>query len=214
MVQAGAGDTIMVNPGEVHDGAPIGDGGRAWTILYFDPALVHDAAGDLDEGRSGDREFLRPVVTDAVAADLFRRLLAAMTRGSDPLQHDELLLALLARVMREGGSDRGPAVPDKIARAKTLIDDDPTMPVTLADLARESDLSRFQVLRGFFRATGLTPHAYLIQRRIDLARRLIGEGTPLAQAAAGSGFADQSHMTRTFVRTYGLSPRAYVEAVT
>ena len=75
-----------------------------------------------------------------------------------------------------------------------------------------SGLDRFQVLRSFARATGMTPHAYLVQRRIDLVRRLIASGQPLAQAAVASGFADQSHMTRIFVRKYGISPGAYARA--
>jgi AraC-like DNA-binding protein len=52
-----------------------------------------------------------------------------------------------------------------------------------------------------------------MQRRVDLARRLIASGTALAQAAAASGFADQSHMTRLFVRKYGVSPGAYQAAM-
>jgi AraC-like DNA-binding protein len=76
----------------------------------------------------------------------------------------------------------------------------------LLDLARETGLSRFQVLRGFVRVTGLTPHAYQVQRRVALARGLIARGRPLAEVAATCGFADQSHMTRQFVRIYGVSP--------
>ncbi|WP_449405942.1 helix-turn-helix domain-containing protein [Massilia phosphatilytica] len=57
-------------------------------------------------------------------------------------------------------------------------------------------------LRQFAGATGLTPHAYLIQRRIEAARALLARGAALADAAAASGFADQSHMTRIFIRTY------------
>ncbi len=96
---------------------------------------------------------------------------------------------------------------------KMSIDDAPARPISLADLARESGLSRFQLVRAFARATGLTPHAYLMQRRIDLARRLIADRTPLAEAAAASGFADQAHMTRLFVRNYGVAPGAYAAAV-
>lgn len=84
--------------------------------------------------------------------------------------------------------------------------------MSLNDLARLCGISRFQVLRGFARETGLTPHAYLVQRRLQMARRLIAQGMDLAEAAASSGFADQSHMTRAFVRTYGLSPGRYAAA--
>jgi AraC-like DNA-binding protein len=53
-----------------------------------------------------------------------------------------------------------------------------------------------------------------MQRRTDLARRLIARKTRLADAAAISGFADQSHMTRLFVRKYGVSPGAYAAVFT
>ncbi|RCW85602.1 AraC family transcriptional regulator [Phyllobacterium bourgognense] len=213
-VEAGPGDIITVNPGEVHDGMPIGDAGRSWRMLYFDPAIISEAIDDMNEGAANTREFIRPVMSDASVATVFQRLFAIMTTANSPeLEREELLLQLLPTIVRErseqDGSSRAFAVID---RARNLIDDEPTFPVTLADLARTSGLSRFQVLRGFVKATGFTPHAYLMQRRIDLARRLIASGSPLADAAATSGFADQSHMTRLFVRTYGLSPGAYAAA--
>jgi AraC-like DNA-binding protein len=102
-----------------------------------------------------------------------------------------------------------PGTPVALARARALMDDDPGAPLTLATLAAEAGLSRYQFLRAFARATGMTPHAYLVQRRLHHARRLIGAGLPLAQAAADSGFADQSHMTRLFVHSFGMAPGAY-----
>ena len=94
-----------------------------------------------------------------------------------------------------------------------MIDADPSAHLTLTRLAQEAGLSKFQLLRAFCKATGFTPHAYLMQRRIALARRLIAARTPLAEAALAAGFADQSHMTRSFVRRYGVSPKRYAEAV-
>lgn len=231
MVEAGPGDAITVNPGEVHDGAPIGDAGRSWRMLYFDPPLIAEAARDISQGRTSAFEFTRPVIGDARIAARFGALFSAVTAGRQQVATDEavsatpagteaavareeLLLMLLAEVMRDGNgfaTDR--SVPAPISAARSLIDDDPAAAITLAALAGESGLSRFQMVRGFARATGLTPHAYLVQRRIAAARRLIAQGAPLAQAALQSGFADRSHMTRTFVRTYGISPRAYAEAV-
>ncbi|MNT52026.1 HTH-type transcriptional activator RhaS [compost metagenome] len=93
-----------------------------------------------------------------------------------------------------------------------MIDDDPAAALTLAELARACGLSRFQVLRACARATGLTPHAYQTQRRLLLARHLIRHGASLADAAVQGGFSDQSHMTRLFVRAYGVSPGRYALA--
>lgn len=75
-----------------------------------------------------------------------------------------------------------------------------------AELAHLCGINRYQLIRSFQRAIGITPHAYLIQRRIQLARQLITNGTPLAESAVAADFADQSHMTRQFTRTLGISP--------
>jgi AraC-like DNA-binding protein len=211
MVEAGAGDAITVNPGEVHDGAPIGGAGRSWRMLYFDPALIAAAVSDMREGDTKSYEFSQPVLSDARLAGAFQRLFSAMTKSGDAasgMRREELLLALLAGLVRPLDR-RALQAPAAIRRARALIDEEPAAAFALADLARESGLSRFQVLRGFVEATGFTPHAYLMQKRIDLARRLIARKTRLADAAAISGFADQSHMTRAFVRKYGISPGAY-----
>jgi AraC-like DNA-binding protein/quercetin dioxygenase-like cupin family protein len=214
MVEAQAGDVITVNPNEVHDGMPIGEG-RAWNILYFDPAVVADAVSDIGEGRQAAAEIPLPVIRNGATAARFEALFRAVTQTgpADALLPEERLLRIIADVMRERAEHRPPApVPAAIRAARALIDDDPLAAVSLADLAREAGLSRYQVLRGFARATGLTPHAYLVQSRIHIARRLIASGTPLAEAALASGFADQSHMTRVFTRKYGVSPRAYADA--
>ncbi|MFL5636280.1 MAG: helix-turn-helix transcriptional regulator, partial [Gemmatimonadaceae bacterium] len=86
---------------------------------------------------------------------------------------------------------------------------DPAAQVTLSDLAAEAGMSRFQLLRAFSRQLGLTPHAYIRQRRIHLARRLLRARVGLAEAAAMAGFYDQPHLTRAFVRQFGVTPRQY-----
>lgn len=211
VVEASAGDVLMVNPGEVHDGSPIGDQGRAWRMLYFDPALVASAVSDITQGRTGNCELVEPVMHDARVARRASACYAAMIGETDDVRRDELLLDLLAAVSRPG--EAAAIAPTTIEAARQRIDDDPVAPVTLAELGRLCGLSRFQVIRGFTRATGLTPHAYVVQRRIDLARRLISDGLTLAEAAADSGFADQSHMTRVFSAKYGVSPGIYAAAV-
>ena len=63
------------------------------------------------------------------------------------------------------------------------------------------------------RAQGnLPPHSWLLHQRAERARSLIREGLSLVQAAAACGFADQSHMTRLFVRQFGFTPGAWQKA--
>lgn len=228
-VEARAGDVITANPGEVHDGSPFDERGRAWRMLYFDPALVYEVARDLGAPTPASVEFERPVLRDDAFAACFEQAFAdaaAMATGAARVRDEALgretsLFALMARFVRTHTSMRQrmpvaesvAAASASIRRAKARIDDDPCAPVTLAALADEAGLSRFQLLRGFARDTGLPPHAYLIQRRIALARHLIERGAPLADAAAGAGFADQSHMTRAFVRMLGVTPAQYASAV-
>lgn len=217
-VESSAGDLITVNPGEVHDGAPIGDAGRAWRMLYLDPALVADLLADITEGaitRLGAVEFSQPTLRDPRLACTYAAMFPAMTQagpGTEALLAEEALLALLAGLLRPDAPRRR-SVPNGIASARASIDDDPAVEVSLQSLATEAGLSRFQFLRGFSQATGLTPHAYLVQRRLLRARQMIGQGLPIADAAAASGFCDQSHLTRHFVRSFGLSPGAYAKAI-
>ena len=217
MVQSVAGDVITVNPGEVHDGLPLGDHGRAWRMLYLSPDVVGGLVADIAEGRNtGDVEFHLPTLHDDRIAGrfeaLFRAMAATPADAADTLHVDGALILVLQSLLQPRAADL-PAIPAGIAFARSRLDDDLTAPVSLADLAREAGLSRFQFLRGFTRATGLPPHAYLVQRRLQHARRLIALGTPLADASAASGFFDQSHLTRHFVRCFGIAPGAYAAAL-
>jgi len=76
-----------------------------------------------------------------------------------------------------------------------------------------SGVSRFQLLRGFSREIGITPHAYLVQRRVLRAKQFLADGQTPAEAATRAGFADQSHMTRAFVRQLGITPARYQAAI-
>ena len=211
MVEAGAGDLISVNPGEVHDGAPIG-GMRAWTMLYFEPCAVRAIANALTEGAEGAFEFQWPVIADRGRRRAFEAAWRAF-RAGDAAAAEERALILFAGLLRSAPEQATAPGGPGLVRAKARIDDTPAAPSSLAELAAEAGLSRWQTIRAFSRLTGLTPHAYRVQRRIDAARALIAGGAGLADAAVASGFADQSHFTRAFVRRYGLSPGRWAAAI-
>ncbi len=203
MVESLMGDVITVNAGEVHDGLPKSGAARSWRMLYV-PAAALDAATEDDV--TTRFEFQAPSARDDRMKALFEHADAARGASTD-LAFEAALLRLLSAARQARPRARTlQSAPTAIGRARELMDDAPAHAWTLADLAAIAGLSRFQLLRSFACETGLTPHAYLVQRRVRLARDLIGGGAGLADAAMQAGFADQSHMTRAFLRQYGFTP--------
>jgi AraC-like DNA-binding protein len=217
-VEAQAGDLISSNPGEVHDGHPIGGSPRRWQMLYFEPDA---AAGWLDRPQPGDVDIGRPVFQDpplrAALKQLVTRLAHWRETGAEratALACEEALTLVAAGLARHAGRPLRPdAAADisagPLARVRERLADDLLHAPTLAELAALMDCSRFQLLRRFQQVHGLPPHAWLLQQRLERARQLIRGGSGLAQAAADSGFADQSHLTRHFTRQFGYTPGAW-----
>ena len=219
-VSASAGDVIMANPGEMHDGAPLGGDARGWRMIYLNPHLV---AREVEEEIVGPVELVRPVARDEILARRFAQLFACLTASrTERLATEENLLCCLIHIMRKHGM----IVPKHgmtrascnggspcVAKAIQCLDSAPDTPISLAALAALSGVSRFQLLRSFAREIGITPHAYLVQRRVRVARQLLSHGITPVQAALQAGFADQSHMARAFVRQIGVTPGRYRTAV-
>jgi AraC-like DNA-binding protein len=212
-VESLPGDVITVNPGELHDGHPVDGAARRWRIIYFDPmALSLQFTPDLPR----EIEFVSPSLTDRNLGRWVDRLFDRLIEGADRLAVEEIVAQVVPRLMspevRLARDTTTLSVP--VGKARARIDDDPSRPVTLAELAALSGLSRYQIVRAFSRELGTTPYAYVIQRRVRLARVLLANGETLAAAAQLAGFADQSHMTRAFMRQFGVSPGQYFAAGT
>jgi AraC-like DNA-binding protein len=66
-----------------------------------------------------------------------------------------------------------------------------------------------QMSSSFKRHYGMTPHAFLVNRRIQFARRQLREGKLIADVALDSGFADQAHFQRAFKQHLAATPGQY-----
>lgn len=82
----------------------------------------------------------------------------------------------------------------------------------IEELSEIANLSSFYLMRLFKEETGLSPHAYINQLRINKAKEMIEAGASLLQISYDLGFTDQSHFSKTFLKITGVNPLKYVES--
>ena len=214
----GKGDVIVIEAGAVHAGARAAPEGWAMRTLHVAPPdfAAHLAASGLPAQRESPPR--SGVHRDPELAALFFGIHACAQLGDDRLKRDEHLLRLARRLARcsppaiAGFAAAAPGA--RVAeRIRDYIEARLAEPIRLDDLARVAALPPYAVVRAFKRRFGLPPHRYHLQRRIDLARRLIGERVPLAGVSQLCGFADQAHFTRAWTRHFGFSPGRYARSL-
>jgi AraC-like DNA-binding protein len=213
-LRTGFGSVIVLAPGEMHTGGPsTPTGGYAYRALYAAPDLPA-----LGTGGAGPPHFREGLVDDPELAEALRAAHAELSVCPDPLEVESRLPWLLTALARRHSTARpvADAVPgaERLARAvRDRLADELTAPPTLAGLAAELGLSRYQLLRAFRTATGIPPYAWLAQYRVTRARGLLEDGLRPAEVASLVGFADQAHLTRWFRRVLGVTPAAYRNSV-
>lgn len=195
------------------------------THIYLSPAAVKDVAEQAFERQVRDVQLFDVLKTEDPVLSGIASCLAREAREGElggrlyvDCLKSQLCVHLLRRhadvLFRESISYGG------LSRAQyrlltQYVDENLDRTIMLADLAGLVQLSVFHFLRKFRTEFGCPPHAYVMRRRIEHAKRqLARRDIPLKIVAADSGFSDQSHMTRLFRRLLGTTPAQYRNSVT
>ena len=200
---ADRGMVSVLPPHVTHDGRSASDTGFAMRCLYLDPSTLGEAV----IGAAIDRPVLPvPGLAARVAA-----LHDALGCADDTLEAETRLAFIVERVravLGEAGPGRWPSRAGR-PRAEALrawLDAHLAEPITLAAATAAVGGSPTGLARAFSATFGVAPHAYVLGRRLDVARQRIVDGAPLADVAAEVGFADQAHLTRRFRQWFGTTP--------
>lgn len=200
-------ETSMVSilpPHVVHDGRPATADGYRKRVIYIEPAVI----GESLIGSAVDRPALPdPGLRDAVSA-----LDDALECIDDGLEAETRLHLVAERIRGTLGVPGGnvrtdPRTIDVAVEAfRAYLDEHLFEPVTIATASERLGVGPTHLARGFRSAFGIAPHAYVVTRRLEVARDRILAGVPLADVATEVGFFDQAHLTHRFKRFLGVTP--------
>lgn len=214
------GSLITVNAGDIHDGMSADGNDYRYRIIYIPVDLMDTIAKEM-VGRKKVQGFRSPVTLDRIQAKRLASIFSLLDCATcDPLEIQSLFYTTLAVLLARHGAEGGQTldcckegVPESVERACVFINDMAREDISLDDIAGAAGLSRYHFLRVFSSSQGITPHSYLLQRRLQLARESLRSGVSIADAAYDARFADQSHFSRRFKTAYGITPKQYQRAV-
>lgn len=197
------GSLVLVPAGCVHACNPLPDMAWSYQMLHLNAQWLREHAPAL----GGDTA---RVLDCPVLYAQFCAMNDLLFSSSSAQEKDAALLAFLD-ACASADADALPSarkpMPLHLAPIVDVLQAQPI--VSLQQLAQVVGMSRYQLIRAFRAATGMTPHAYRLNANINRARSSLQAGAALAQLAHELGFADQSHFQRVFKAHAGMTPGRY-----
>ena len=190
--------------------------GQAWSfqMLYLDAQWLHSSCAAL----APDAQWCQgPGIRLSRTPSLYAQLCASMQLlgSAAPVQHKRAALSALLGACHSAAwqsmscASGALAVSEQLQQVLQKVQSAPWAALDWQQEARSAGMSRTQLIRAFRRITGMTPHAWQQNWRINVARGQLQRGAALAQVAYEQGFADQAHFQRVFKALTGTTPGNY-----
>lgn len=207
---------ILVNADEVHNGHSATEGGWEYKAMYPVPEQFARLSDELNSPNLAQPYFPQPVVYDPELAMQLRLVFDTLANSDNRLLRETLVYGTLIKLAAKHSSVRQPprtpvSAQRQLSLVKEFLDDFPQADISLEELAKLGGISPFHLVREFQKNYGFPPHAYQIQQRLRLAKRLLRGGQRILDVAQECGFHDQSHFHRHFKKAMGVTPGQYVK---
>jgi len=208
----------VISPGDVHSNAPCESKDRNLKTFYLSPDKIKDIYLKNLNSKENVSEFRTDFYKSIEMIRLLLELEATLLSSCSSLERQTAFLMMVLQLGNICGetphrSNRHLAEDRRLKKIFEIFNDRMEENLSLDEVASQVSCSPHYLIRFFKKAIGLTPHAYLIQLRLERAKRLLSAGNSIADTAIQTGFNDQSHLYKYFQRRYGQTPRIYQKQV-
>lgn len=204
---ASSGDIRLINPGDIHVCKS-----KTWGYITFTPdANFVETFSQSCQKELHNISFTNPVIHNKKLTKLFIDLNSAKKEWQDNLMAENILEELIVNLIssysnNEIKNNQISYSKKRLAESIEYMQNHYNENLTLEELAKLTGLSKYHFLRKFKEQYNMTPHAYLLQIRIQNAKNMLRDKRTLTDIAFSCGFSDQSHFTRVFNKIFGMSP--------
>ncbi len=212
----GTGSLSIIEPETIHANHPCNGRHRHLRSFYFSQAFLRDIWSRLS-GAGGPVPGLPTTMLNHPG--LWEKLVSlheSLLENTGPLELETRTMLAFADLFKALGPVRGldrasDTSEERIDRIIQYFHARLGTRICLEEMARMADCTSYHLIRLFKKKKGISPHAFLVQLRLEHARKLLLAGMGIADAALLSGFSDQSHLTRKFKSRYGITPGTYLD---
>lgn len=205
-----AGTVVLFNPDVVHACNPIN--GQAWSYLmfYLDKTWLTNLQQQMGMATNHFCQFSHADSTDPQLFVALTALYQILKSDTSLLNKEISLVEFFSQLYHWQFMPPKPQVANaKLSQVADYITANAQQAIQLADLCQIAHLSPYHLIHSFKKHYGISPYAFLINKRIQQSQLLLKQGQSLSEVANNSGFADQAHFQRTFKKLLAVTPGVY-----
>lgn len=201
---------VVINPNEVHYSIS-DESTQDYYVLYIDRTWYQNLQKyifDIEQIIALPNELL-----DLDICNTFFDLFEYLYENNDVIEKEVKLLDFLKGILKSAFFDNNIIEVDKTTQIakefKEYIENNISSKLTLTQISNALGYSPYHIIRVCNQNFGLSANAYIVNKRVHRAKKLISEGVDISLAAIEVGFYDQSHLTNVFKKVFALTPKAY-----
>jgi len=205
----------VVNPYEIHSASKQDTQSKGLYALYLDKDWVEVLQNELFEVKTYI-PFLKNIINDTKLCQSFLILCKYLFEDDFNFNKEEKIIEFISELMINNCEKQTIELKNKnrfVDDIKNYIDKNYKKNLSLADISKQFLITPFHLIRIFKKELFLTPHQYILNKKINLAKELLSQNIAISEVAITTGFNDQSHLYKYFKQTFSISPKEYQKSL-
>ena len=204
------GMIAIVNANTIHSCNPILETPNLYYMMYLDENWCYGIQKSICDEFDSFKSFPKDIILDIKLYDEFKTLCENIFTNLSYIEKEDELIVFFTKLFSKYTEASIMKIEDKsFDKITRFLNENYKENISLDELSSKFDLNPFYIIRLFKSNINMTPHAYLLNIKINRAKELLKKGFSIVDTALECGFSDQSHFHRNFLKIVASTPKEY-----